>query len=66
MEGYFTFQWGASFLSGGRGVPQGISFDGGGVSKKIVGWGLPPPHAPLPLWETLKPFIKNGLLEEME
>ena len=57
MEGCFMFQWvfvfqmgGASFLSGGHPM-GGISFDGGGVSKKnrMVG-GVP--HAP-PLWETL-------------
>ena len=45
-----------------------IGFDGGGeVRKKSLdgGWGGCSPAAP-PLWETLKPFIKNGLLEEME
>ena len=52
-----------------RGVPwEGIGFDGGegGVRKKLLdGGGAPLPHATL-LRESPKPFIKNGLLEEME
>ena len=52
----------ASFLiAGGGGAPWGgIDFDGG--------VGVMPPSCPPPptLWETLKPFIKKGLLEEME
>ena len=73
MEGYFTFQWGpgcfpdggASFLSGGWVAPWGgIGFNGGVFEKNY--WMRAAPHAPHPLWETLKPFIKKGLLEEME
>ena len=43
MEGYFMFQWGASFLHGG--CPMGgIGFHGGGRGlKKIIGWGGTPP-----------------------
>ena len=69
FNGGIVFQMeGASFLSG-AGAPWGASVLMGG-SKKIDGWGdAPPSHAPhaLPqLWETLKLFIKKGLLEEME
>ena len=76
MKGYFTFQWGAggvvfqmgaSFLSGLGGCPWGASILMEGFSKKIVEWGMGhPPCPPPPLWETLKPFIRKGLLEEME
>ena len=51
-------------------VPHGgIGFDGE-VRKKSMDGGMPPPPMhPMPppqLWETLKLFIKKGLLEEME
>ena len=48
MEGCFTFQRdGASFLSWGGAPWRGIGFDeGDGVSKKIVGWGVPPMPPP--------------------
>ena len=60
--GGIIFQMGeASFLSVGGAPWGGIGFDGGAGSKKIAGWGGVPP-----LWETLKPFIKKCLLEEME
>ena len=42
-----------------------IGFDGGGFEKNRWMGGGCSPAAP-PLWETLKPFIKKGLLEEME
>ena len=38
---------------------------GGGVRKKLLDEGASPPHTHTP-WETLKPFIKKGLLEGME
>ena len=66
MEGCFIFQWGrlffrwgASFLSGGvphEGASVLVREGGGGVRKKSLDvWGAP--HAPLPLWETLKSKI---------
>ena len=67
--GEVVFQMGAtSFLSssGGGGCPMGsIGFDRG-FSKKNVGLGECSAMPPTLLWETLKPFIKKGLLEEME
>ena len=62
MEGCFTFQWGGCFSDGGgfyswgfifkweEGCPMGggISFDGEGFSKKILGWEGHPPHASPP------------------
>ena len=61
MEGYFTFQWGASFSDGedfifkwGE-VPHGggvIGFDGRGMFEKIRWIGGVPPC--LPLRETLE------------
>ena len=60
MEGFFMFQWGASFLSGVC-APWGASVLMGEFSKKIVGWEAVPPPPPTPrvpkcppLWETLK------------
>ena len=46
MGGLF-FRWGPPFLSRGAPPGGGIDFNGGGVSKKIVGWGAHP-HAPHP------------------
>ena len=37
----------------------------GGFEKNCWMEKAPPPRS-CPLWETLKPFIKKGLLEEME
>ena len=44
MEGYFMFQWGASFLHGG--CPMGgIGFHGGGEGGEKNHWmGGHPPH----------------------
>ena len=58
MEGCFTFQWGEVFFIwagfifkwGVHPTGRDIGFDvGGGVSKKIVGWGARPnaPHLTL-------------------
>ena len=55
LEGCFTFQWGASFFSGGCLMEGGgINFDGGILKKKIMWWrGGTLPCSPPPLWETL-------------
>ena len=56
--GGIVFQMeGTSFLSG-RGAPLGgIGFDGGGGSKKIVGWGGRRPPMLLQLWETVGGYM---------
>ena len=70
MEGYFTFQWGVCFLNGGGGfifkwgvgAPLGgIGFEGGGFSKKIVGWWAPPP-----LWETLLNMLRRIVIIQLQ
>ena len=52
FNGGLIFRWGASFLgAGGRGCPwwASVLVGGGGVSEKIVRWGVPPMP---PLWES--------------
>ena len=47
LEGCFTFQWGASFFSGGCPMEGGgINFDGGILKKKSFDGGGAPSHAP--------------------
>ena len=62
--GEIVFQMVGDFIFklGGGGAPWGASVLIGG--KCWTGGVLP--HAPTLLQETLKPFIKKGLLEEME
>ena len=48
--GGFIFKWEVCPIGG-------ITFDGGGGSKKVIGWGGHPPHGPTPLWESL--YMKN-------
>ena len=66
MEEGGCFSDGGLHSSGGGGAPWGALVLMGGFLKKIDGWQVPPPMPLPPLWETLKPFIKKGLLEEME
>ena len=58
MKGYFTFQWRGCISDGGFIFKWGGGFPMGGIGHHA----LSPPS----LWKTLKPFVKKGLLEEME
>ena len=61
MEGFFMFQWGASFLSGVC-APWGASVLMGEFSKKIVGWEAVPPPLPHPPCPQMPPTMGNPVM----